>query len=346
MPDIASPLIATADEQLLDDALRWCAAVGAVPEVAPDVTGTRRSWRRASVVVVGEDLVGPLSRAALPRRDHVVLLAREPQRWWADAVGLGAAAVCSPDEEDRILDALAGALDGRGEACLVSIVGGSGGVGASTLAVALALAGRRRGLRSLLFDADPLGGGLELVLGGESADGLRWHDFDSAHGRLSAGSLADVLPVHQGVSTLSWNRPGTVLVPEAVASVLTAAVRGFDLVVADVPRHLDAFGSDIVGRSVLTVLVVAEDVRGVGAARHVLERLQQAASAIVVVSVVRPGGIGPAAVSEALGLPVLTRHRVDRRVRGAVDRGFGPGRSRAARRTSTALLDTLGLDAS
>lgn len=345
MPDLAAPLIATADELLLDDALRWCAAVGAVPEVAPDLTATRRSWRQASLVIVGEDLAGELARAVLPRREHVVLLVREPSQWWPDAVALGAVAVCGPHEEERILEALSAALDGRGEACLVSMVGGSGGVGASTLAVALGIAAQRRGLRSLLFDADPLGGGLELLMGAEGAEGLRWHDFDATRGRLSAGSLADVLPVHRGVSTLSWGPAGTAVLPAAVPSVLTAAVRGFDLVVADVPRHLDGFGVDIVGRSVLSVLVVAEDICGVGAARHVLDRLQQVASSIVVVTVGRPGGIGPAAVSDALGLPVLARHRVDRRIRPAVDRGLGPRRSRSARRTATALLDTLGLEA-
>lgn len=346
MTDLVSPLIATGDEQLLDDALRWCAAVGAVPEVARDITATRRSWRQASVVIVGEDLAGRLARAALPRREHVVLLVREPEQWWSDAVALGALAVCAPHEEDRMLEVLAAALDGRGEACLVSVIGGSGGVGASTLAVALGLSAQRRRLRTLLLDADPLGGGLELVLGGEAAEGLRWPDFDAARGRLSAGSLVDVLPVHQGVSTLSWNAPGPTALPAAVPSVLTAAVRGFDLVVADVPRHLDAFGVEIVGRSVLSVLVVAEDVCGVGAARRVLQRLQEVASSVAVVSIGRPGGIGPAAVSDALGLPVLTRQRADRRVRAAIDRGYGPGRSRSARRTCGALLDALGLEES
>ncbi|MEV7398355.1 septum site-determining protein Ssd [Aeromicrobium sp. NPDC092404] len=344
MPDLAVPLIATADELLLDDALRWCAAVGAVPEVAPDLTATRRSWRRASVVVVGEDLAAQLARAALPRREHVVLLAREPSEWWPDAVALGAVAVCGVHEEQRMLEVLAGALDGQGEACVVSMVGGSGGVGASTLTAALGLAAQRRGLRSLLFDVDPLGGGLELLIGAEQAQGLRWHDFDATQGRLSAGSLADVLPVHHGVSTLSWDRSGPTALPSAVSSVLTAAVRGFDLVVADVPRHLDEFGIDVVGRSVLSVLLVAEDICGVAAARHVLGNLQRVASAVAVVSVSRPGGIGPAAVSDALGLPVLARHRVDRRLRGSVDRGHGPRRSRPARRTATTLLDALGLD--
>ncbi|MGA8988350.1 septum site-determining protein Ssd [Aeromicrobium sp.] len=346
MPDPQTPLIVTSDETLLDDSLRWCAAVGVVAEVAPDVTGARRSWRQAPVVIVGEDLAHQLAAADLPRREHVLLVVRDVERWWHDAISLGVSVVCAPQEEGRILEALATALDGRGEACLVSMVGGSGGVGASTLAVSTGLAARRRGLRTLLFDADPLGGRLEVLLGAEATDGLRWHDFDATRGRLSAGSLADVLPVHDGVSSLSWNAADLAVLPQAVAPVLTAAVRGFDLVVADVPRHLDATGSDILGRSVLTVLVVAEDMCGLSAARQVLGRAQQVASSIAVISVARHGGIGPAAVSEVLGLPVLARHRVDRRMRSAVDRGFGPGRSRAARRTATTLLDTLGLESS
>ena len=284
--------------------------------------------------------------AELPRRDHVLLLALEPDRWWSSAIELGAVGVFAPTDEDRILEALASALDGSGEACLVSVVGGSGGVGASTLATALALAGSRRGLHSLLFDADPLGGGLDLVLGAEQAKGLRWRDLDSTRGRLSAGSLADVLPVHAGLATLSWDRSVHTVLPDSVPSVLTAAVRGFDLVVADVPRHLDEHGVDILGRSVLTVLVVAEEVCAVGAARHVLAKVSDCASSIAVVSVSRRGGIGPGAVAEALGRPLLARHRLDRRIRAAVDRGHGPGSSRSARRTSGAVLDALGLDAS
>lgn len=344
MTDVTGPLIATADEQILDDALRWCAAVGAIPELAHDVTATRRAWRQAPVVIVGEDLAEPLTRADLGRRDHVVVVARDPSLWWATAVGLGAEAVCSVQDEERALEVLAAALDGGGEACVVSVIGGSGGVGASTLAVALALAAQRRGLRPLLFDADPLGGGLELILGAERADGLRWHDLGSTRGRLSAGSLADVLPVHRGVSVLSWNRVSRVPLPDSVPSVLAAGVRGFDLLVADVPRHLDTHGLDILGRSVLSLLVVAEEVGAVSAARQVLARVRDASGSVALVSVSRPGGIGHEAVADALELPVLVRHRHDRRIRGSVDRGHGPGRSRAARRTSVAVLDALGLE--
>jgi secretion/DNA translocation related CpaE-like protein len=343
MTDAISPLIVTADEQLLDDALRWCAAAGAVPEVAHDVTAARRAWRGAAAVVVGEDLAPPLVRAGLVRREHVLLLAREPAQWWPVGIDLGVAAVCTPHEEDRALEVLAAALDGAGEAVVVCVVGGSGGVGASTFAVSLALAAHRRGLRPLVFDADDLGGGVELVLGAERSDGLRWDDFGATRGRLSAGALTDVLPVHRGVASLSWRTAARGPLPESVPAVLGAALRGFDLVVADVPRHLGRHGPEIVGRSVLTVVLVPEEVCGVAAARRVVDALRRLAPSVAAVTVARPGGTGPGPVAEAVGVPVLARLRPDRRARAGVDRGQGPGRSRSSRRAASSVLDALGL---
>ena len=77
-----------------------------------------------------------------------------------------------------------------------------------------------------------------------------------------------------GLATLSWGRDGPDEVPAALGGVLAAAVRGFDLVVADVPRHLEPAGAELVARSVLTVVVVPEEVRAVGSARRVLGRLE------------------------------------------------------------------------
>ena len=119
--DLRLPLIATSDDRMLDDALRWCAAVGCTPEVAPGVAAVRRSWRAAPIVVVGDDLAPVLAQAQLPRRDHVLLLARSREEAWPLAVALGAVDVVTGDDESRALDALTLALDGRGEACLVSV---------------------------------------------------------------------------------------------------------------------------------------------------------------------------------------------------------------------------------
>ena len=52
----------------------------------------------------------------------------------------------------------------------------------------------------------------------------------------------------------------------------------------------------------------------------------------------------PVPVEDALEMPVLARIRPDRRVRGVIDRGHGPGRSRSLRRTAATVLDALGLE--
>lgn len=47
---------------------------------------------------------------------------------------------------------------------LIAVIGGCGGAGASTLAVSLAVTALAAGRRAILFDADPLGGGLEPLV--------------------------------------------------------------------------------------------------------------------------------------------------------------------------------------
>ena len=305
----------------------------------------RREWRSAGVVLVGEDLVPQLA-GVVGRRDHVVIVARDPERIWREAVHLGAAAVVRPGDDEAALAAIGDSLDGRSEGCTVSVVGGSGGVGASTFAAALGLTGARRGLRSVLLDADPAGVGVEVVLGSERAEGLRWPDLATSDGRLSGESLADVLPRHQGLATVSW--PATsplVQVPAAADAVWAAATRAFDLVVADAPRGpaVDAWTSSLLAGSVLTVVVVADDLAGVGAARRLTQRLQVVSGSVAAVAVTRRGGLGRLAVEETIGVPVVAQVRPDRRLRRAVDHGRGPGGSRSLRRAAVDVLDLLGL---
>ncbi|KQX73890.1 septum site-determining protein Ssd [Aeromicrobium sp. Root472D3] len=340
----SAPLIATDDAGLVDDALRWCAAVGATPERAADLAAVRRAWRTSSAVLLGDDLVDDVARAALPRREHVVVLAREPSRRWADAVAIGATAVCAPHDEDAVVELLVRALDGSGEACVVAVVGGSGGAGASTVTAALGVEAARRGVRPLVVDADPWGGGLELVLGAEGSRGVRWDDFDTTQGRIDATSLVDVLPSHAGVQHLTWTRGSDRRVPDAWSEVVSAAVRGFDLVAVDVPRHLDVSGAEIVGRSVLTLVVVPEEIAAVSAARRVLAEVSTRAPSVGLVTVARRSGIGRGAVEEALGVRSLARVRPDHGVRSAVDQGRGPGRSRSLRRVAGAVLDAVGVE--
>jgi hypothetical protein len=56
LPATPRPLIATADDALLDDILRLCAAAAVTPDLAADSTAARRMWRSAGLVVLGRDV--------------------------------------------------------------------------------------------------------------------------------------------------------------------------------------------------------------------------------------------------------------------------------------------------
>src|SRR5690606_10567108 len=150
---------------------------------------------------------------------------------------LGARDVLTGTEDAAIVGALVRALDGSGEACAIAVVGAAGGVGASTLAAATAGLAARRDLSPVLIDGDPTGGGLDLVAGAEDSTGSRWDDLDGAVGHVGAAELVATLPVHRGLALVSFGRSGPPV--GGATPVIAAAMRGFDVVVADVPRHLD-----------------------------------------------------------------------------------------------------------
>ena len=339
----ATPLICTSDERLLDIALDWCSAVGLTPEVIHDCSLARHSWRAAPFVLVGSDLAGEVVRHAPPRRPHTYVISHSAlQTPWDAALAIGAEDVLEASNGGRALAVLTGAVDGAGEACVISVVGATGGAGASCLSAGLAFEAARRGSRVLLVDGDPLGGGVDVLLGMEEVHGLRWPDIGSRAGPITADSLSGALPQTQGVWVLSWSRddPGG---PPASSGVLAAAARGFDVLVCDVPRHVDNLGADLLARSVLAVVVVPEDIRSIGAAQGALRRVRAACSSVAVVTAARRPGLARDAVAEALGAPVVSRLRPDPRLRAALDHGAGPSGSRLLRRAAAPVLDLVGV---
>lgn len=346
--DDARLLVATADPVVLDDALRWAAAVGATPEVASDAVAARRAWGTASAVLVAADVAPALARTAPPRRDGVLVLdtgasAAPADAVWRDAVVLGAAAVLDRSDEEEVLARLGALLDGGGEAACLAVVGATGGAGASTLAAAVAVEAARRSHRPVLVDADARGAGVDLVLGAERTEGVRWPALGGADGHVGASRLAGLLPRHQGVAVLACARDGAPVPVEVAPDVLAAAARAFDVVVGDVPRHLDALGAAVLARCEGAVVLVPEDVRCVAAARVVVGAVSAHVPRVLLVTVRRRGGVGSGPVAEALRLPVVARVSPDRRLRADVDHGRGPGRSRTLRRAAGQVLDVLGL---
>ncbi len=302
------PLIVTEDEALLDDLLRLCAAAGAVPEVVHGPPARGSGWDSAPLVLVGDDCATRLVAGA--RRDGVVLVGRDldDHGIWRRAVGIGARNVAVlPDGESWLVDRIADAVEGVGRPALtVGVIGGRGGAGASTLACALAVGAARAGQRTMLIDGDPLGGGLDVLLGGERAEGLRWPAFADSRGRVAGRALEEALPELHSLRVLSWDRGDcTAVPPEAVRAVLAAARRRGGVVVVDLPRRLDDPAVEALEQLDMGLLVVPAELRAVAAAHRMASMLRMMLGDLR--AVVRgPFGAGLAAeeITRLLGLPL------------------------------------------
>src|SRR5699024_7354460 len=225
------------------------------------------------------------------------------------------------------IEVLANSLDHPGRAGrVVAVVGGSGGAGASSFAGALAMIAARRGQDTLVVDADPLGGGIDMLLGAEDIEGLRWPDLAGTSGRIDARSLRQALPRVGGLSMLSWDRGDVWSAPvDSMRSVLAAGQRANDLVVVDLPRLLDGTAEETLTFADIALLVVRAEIRAVAAAGRVLERLRDRTAQVeLVVRGPGPTGMDADIVSDALRLPLCARIRNDARVVRSIDDGLGP----------------------
>lgn len=332
MADDPRPLLVTDDAALLDDILRLAAAADVEIEAVHAAVHARRSWPTAPLVLVGADLADEMGRVKPCRRDGVLLFGDDPDATgiWHQAVALGAEHVIFlPGSESWLVDRMADAVEGdEAEADTVCVLGGRGGAGASTLAAALALTGSRKRLRTLLVDGDPLGGGLDLVLGSEGSAGSRWSDFAGTRGRVSGAALRGALPRVGELLVLSGQRDDSRPVPvEAMRSVLAAARRGSDLVVADLPRHLDDAAKEALADCTTALLIVPAEVRAtVAAARVAASAAEYATDLRVVVRRPAPSGLSAAVVAHSLGLPLAGEVRNEPGLPAAMDRGEAPAR--------------------
>src|SRR3954452_24887812 len=208
------PLVVSSDEQLVDDLLRLLAAAGAEAEMATGGPALRRAHRTAPLVLVGADVLTSAAVRALPRRAGVVVVSAGelPAADWATAVELGAERVARlPADEAWLLSRCAAAARSPVEdGWLVAVGGSCGGAGASTVATALAVAAAPG---SLLVDGDAGGGGLDLLLGAERIDGLRWPQLTGLRGRFAGDALLASLPETDGVHVLAASRGSAVPLP-------------------------------------------------------------------------------------------------------------------------------------
>ncbi|PPK92927.1 secretion/DNA translocation related CpaE-like protein [Kineococcus xinjiangensis] len=336
-------VLCTADEELAAAVQRIAAAAGCAslphrrtPDPGPAPTGTR-----ARLLLVGADvLTGSRAGRRLPSGTEVVVLslAPAPEDLWQRAADAGACHVAVlPEAEAWLLERLADLADHLADQLtdtgqVVGVVGGCGGAGASVLASALAGTAAARGSATLLVDGDPLGGGLDLLLGAEDLPGLRWADLLRVRGRLRADVLHAVVAPEPGLHLLSWGREASHELPtDAVESVLSAARRSHELTVWDLPARPRGAGLDALAACDEVLLVVPARVRAAAAARRVAELLAPRTSRLrLVVRGPAPTGLDADALVEAVGVPLAGDLAAEKDLDVAVDRGEGvPQRRRS-----------------
>ena len=327
----AGPLLVTRDDLLLDDALRLAAAAGVDLDVAHDVDAALRGWSAATLLLVGSDQAAPLADRDPPRREQVHLLTRGPAHdsLYRDAVRLGARDVVAlPAAEGWLVELLTDVSEGAvGAGLLVGVVAGSGGAGATTLACALALVSATQG-PALLADLDPLGPGVDRIVGFDEVTGIRWDALMASRGRYGSRSLRAALPQRDGLALVTFPPEPVLLESGPVREVVTASQRGNDLVVVDLPRMLTDVAADVVARCDQVVMVVEPGLSSVASGARLAAGLRAVNPRVGVVVRGSLAVLPAERVAELVDASLLASMTAQRRLGEHVDLGLGPVHAR------------------
>jgi secretion/DNA translocation related CpaE-like protein len=217
-------------------------------------------------------------------------------------------------------------------ALVVGVVAGRGGAGASTLAAGVA---RRLASRTAtaLVDLDRASGGIDVLLGLESADGVRWPDLADARGDVSGADVLALLPRWGSVAVLSADRERPVPPePAVVADVLHALTSAAGALVLDLDRASIVAGESLVGACDAVLVVAARDLRTVAGVLALRPHLRDArVPHWLVARGPAPAGLGVAELADAVDLPLLGALPADRGLSAALEHGGVPSRGRTSR---------------
>ena len=251
-----------------------------------------------------------LHRGAALRAPGTPLLVLAPEgvvdaAVWRLALDRGARALLQlPAESDLLLQHLARTAAPQRRALIIAVAGGCGGAGASTLAARLAGAARRHG-EVVLVDADPLGGGLDLLVEAPQSSGICWQDIagvDTSDG----GPLRAALPVVDEVGLLVAG-DSTGPDPANLLRALQAMEPGGGTVVVDLAASLVTTALPLLDQ--LLVVVPGTDLAVRSAARRLRSWSPPPGTAGVAAR--RRGPLSARDVASDLGLPLWMSFRDD-----------------------------------
>ena len=306
----AAPIVlAVSDPVLHPEALHIAAACGRpVVEVA-DRTQLARAQQRAFASLID----APFPPSPAPNTFHLAGA--------SDAAAPGVFVL--PAQAADLLRAL-GDLATRGAPAasaggvVISVTGAAGGVGASTLAAAIARKAHARS--ATLIDADRRSGGLDLLLGIEETPGARWGEIELGDGVVEREHVRRALPsTSDGVAVLTSSRT-------AVADPFTLGAADVDAVVGAVGTGgvtvLDAPAAFVPQRTDLALIVLPGQLRAAAAAARIAADL--AAKSVPHALVLRDSSwasLSSTEVEQVASAHVLTRLRTSPGLTRTVEQG-------------------------
>lgn len=324
--------------QLVEAVEAVCIGVGVPLSVT---SGAQRTRATSSELLLVDAALGG---DEVPRGAVIVALAEQGDAWDAAARRGASAVVVLPHAAAWLAELISRSTAPEGPIALgrvYGVAGATGGAGATTLACWLAGHFAGDGTRTALVDGDPLGAGLDLALGEETADGLRWPELNQFSGAVAADQLWAAMPRVDSLRYLSWDRRAT-HTDTVPATTVVAALRGAaDVQVVDLSRtelEEQARWCDAV------VVVTPRTVRGALAADHTVRRCGPV-PVVTALAGLNVADLEARVLAETTGVPCAATIGFDPRVPQHLDdgtvlrRGRRPRHARAVASIAQALGD-------
>lgn len=341
-------LLVTRDRELQYEVQRVASGVDVPVWVVADPQEALTPWQGASIVLVGGDCSVSMAGLHPAQRSgvSVVHAGLAPPEVFRSAFDLGASRVLElPTSPAWLVEALADSGPTvRDQGQVVGFVSAAGGSGASSLAAATACLGSE--LTGTVFvDLDPVGVGVERLLGFEGASVTTWATLGAQ--TLGPRALRDSLPMHGGVHLIGFgSSPPIAIEAPAVASVLGACPRAFGLSVVDVPRSPSQAVREAIERCDLVVVVCPQSLAAALSGHRLVAALPRCDHAMVVTRA-GPRNVDAPEVADTLQIPLLAEMSDQRGLDEVLACGAGPLKSRGAglRQAAFAVLDQMRLTA-
>lgn len=209
---------------------------------------------------------------------------------------------------------------------VIAVMSATGGVGGTTLAAALAVRAAAAGRSSAAIDAEPWGGGLDVIFGAEQEPGWRWTDLQSVEGVVDGAALRRRLPEAESVALLAHPRSGAEGEWLPHLSAVTSALRATsELTVISADRD-DRLVDRLSGLVDIVLLVSGEGMSQLAGCSGAVARLRRRGLEPWVVGRTERGSAELIQlVCDELQVPLVATLGQDRRVASDALDGIAPG---------------------